>query len=162
MGSYTQFFGHYLKVDDLNGRAVPVRIASIAVEDVRSDHSTETKLIATFAGHTKRLILNKVNSQTIATVAGTPDIDRWPGTAVVLYPDVTSFGTKTNVPCIRIRAAAAPARPRRLPSRSPSAVMTVRRRVARTCRRTRSRSNAPEQNRRPGSHPAGGSHARVL
>lgn len=107
MSTWQTHFGSWLKVEDLQGRSVPVTIARATVEDVAGDRGSERKLIVAFANKTKRLILNKTNAQSIAQIAG-DDPDRWPGATLTLYPATTSFGGRT-VPCIRIRPVGASA-----------------------------------------------------
>ena len=58
------------------------------LEEVRSDSGQqERKLVAHFVGKDKAMILNRTNAEAIAQVAGTDDIDAWPGVRVILFVD---------------------------------------------------------------------------
>ena len=109
MPSYKTAFGSYIKAEDLGGRQVRVTIERVAIEEIKSDNKSEKKLVAHFAGKDKGLVLNRTNADTLNEIFGTDDYDEWTG-AVILFPDITTFGGK-KVPCVRIRAnaGAAPA-----------------------------------------------------
>lgn len=49
------------------------------------------------------MVLNLVNSESIAEIAGTDDYEQWPSVRVQLYATKTEFQGK-RVPCIRIEA----------------------------------------------------------
>lgn len=87
----------HLKAEDLRGKEIKVKIDTATVQQVGEDH----KLVLTFPGKEKDLVLNKTNSAKIASAHGN-DYDKWPGKEIILYPDVTDFGGKT-VDCIRVR-----------------------------------------------------------
>lgn len=101
MSHWQTHFGSWLRVEDLQGRAVPVTIARVTVEDIDGDRGRERKLVVAFKDKQKKLIANKTNAASIAAIAG-DDLDRWPGATITLFPDTTMFGGK-RVPCIRIR-----------------------------------------------------------
>lgn len=110
MPSYKTAFGSWLKTEDLQGRAVRVVVELVQVEEVKGEEGTEKKLIAHFVGKDKALILNRTNCESLEAICGTDDYAGWVGHAIVLYPTTTKFGAKT-VPCLRIRAVAAPSPP---------------------------------------------------
>ena len=86
-----------LKATDLQGRAHLVK-----VDKVRTFDFTEgAKLILSFVGKEKELVLNTVNARAIASKHG-DDYSTWAGAEVELYPDVTNFKGQI-VPCIRVR-----------------------------------------------------------
>jgi len=82
------FKSKYVKAADLKGKRVPVTI-----EEVRSDDigRGEIRLVCYFRNQSKGLILNRTNCATIAKIAGTEDLDRWPGTRVVLVSRLVDF-----------------------------------------------------------------------
>jgi hypothetical protein len=98
----------WLKNSDLNGRPVKLTMKEVALEEVGDDH----KPVLYFQGAKKGLVLNKINSASIASAYGN-DTDNWNGKQIEVYPDITIFGGKPT-PCIRVRpvkAAAAPVAP---------------------------------------------------
>ena len=109
------FPSNYIKSSNLEGRAVPVVIDRVAVEEV--GRNKDTKPVLYFRGKEKGLVLNRTNSNKIAEIAGSKDTEDWAGVQVAIYPSTTEFGGET-VECIRIKAvpqrqqqAAAPAPP---------------------------------------------------
>jgi len=123
MPSFKSAFGNYIKFEDLRGKEIRVIIGDVKIEDVKDGDKNEKKLVATFVGKDKGLILNRTNAESIAEIAGTDDYEKWPGTAVILHGDKTTFGGK-KVDCLRIRGvqshpAAAP------PPPPPSAQETI-------------------------------------
>jgi hypothetical protein len=105
MPSYkTAFPSKFLKADDL-GTTRPIgTIHSVDFEDVGTGHTKDRKLVVRFEEPTlKPLVLNLVNSDTIAGLAGTNNYERWPGCRMLLFATKTEFQGK-RVPCIRICA----------------------------------------------------------
>ncbi len=96
------FPGNYLKADDLKGNRVLVTIEHVKQETVGDDH----KLLVTFVGKDRGLVLNKTNCNRIIGIAGTDETDDWGGKQIVLYPTETEYQGKT-VPCIRVDKPAA-------------------------------------------------------
>jgi hypothetical protein len=93
----------WLKNSDLNGRAVRLTMKEVVLEEVGDDH----KPVLYFQGAKKGLVLNKINSASIASAYG-QETDGWNGKTIEVYPDMTIFGGKPT-PCIRVRPVAAPA-----------------------------------------------------
>ena len=87
----------WLKNSDLNGRAVVLKMKEVVLEEVGDDH----KPVLYFMGAKKGLVLNKINSASIASAYGS-DTDAWDGQAIEVYPDMTIFSGKPT-PCIRVR-----------------------------------------------------------
>lgn len=87
----------WLKNADLNGRSVKLTMKEVALEEVGDDH----KPVLYFQGAKKGLVLNKINSASIASAYGT-ETDNWSGKLIEVYPDMTIFGGKPT-PCIRVR-----------------------------------------------------------
>ena len=89
----------HLKAEDLRNSEVKVSIETASVQKIGEDQ----KLVLTFKGKEKDLVLNKTNAGRIASALGS-DYDSWPGNEIVLYPDITDFGGKPT-PCIRVKAS---------------------------------------------------------
>jgi hypothetical protein len=105
MPSYrTAFPSKYTKADDL-GTSRPIgTIANVDFETVGSGANTEQKLVVHFREPLMRpMIMNLVNSDSIAEISGTDDYSKWPGTKVQLYVTKTEFQGK-RIPCVRIQA----------------------------------------------------------
>ncbi len=95
------FPSNYIKASDLAGRAVPVVIDRVAVEEV--GRNKDTKPVLYFRGKEKGLVLNRTNSNKIAELAGSKDTEDWTGVQIAIYPTNTEFGGET-VECIRVKA----------------------------------------------------------
>lgn len=85
------------------GEEKAVTIANVGLEDVTSpDGASEKVIVAHFQQQEKPLILNKTNCKTIEKLAGTPDIEQWPGIGLILCVQrVKAFGEL--VEAVRIR-----------------------------------------------------------
>ncbi len=102
MASFRDAFpSKYLKASDLTGPVV-VAVDAAGLEDVGTGQRQERKLVAHFVGKSKGLVLNLINSESIAEIAGTDDYNHWAGHSVELYPTKTEFQGK-RVSCIRVR-----------------------------------------------------------
>jgi len=112
MSSYkTAFPSKHVKADDLGATRPIVTIARVDFEDVGTGEKAESKLVCHFANDAfKPLVLNMINSETIAEIAGTDQYESWVGVRIRLYATKTEFQGK-RVPCIRIEAPPAKARP---------------------------------------------------
>ena len=99
------FPSKYLKASDLKGRAVKVRIAGSKVVDIAGKGREEDeKLVLSFEGRKKEMVVNKTNALTIAEWLG-GETDKWAGNEIELYPDKTRFQGGI-VDCIRVREPA--------------------------------------------------------
>lgn len=101
MGSWKTHFGVFLKTEDLQGRPARVVIEGVTLEDVGQDAKKEKKLVATFIGKNKALVLNKTKCEALEHITGTDDYEEWAGTAIMLVPGKTKFGGKV-VDCINV------------------------------------------------------------
>lgn len=97
MNKNDMFPSKNLKASDLNGKAVVVTITEVTMEKLGDDE----KPVVHFRGKEKGLVLNRVNSDTIAMVLGTDETDEWTGGKITLYPTKTDFQGK-RVDCIRV------------------------------------------------------------
>ena len=76
--------------------------ASTSVEDLKTmDGKTNSKLVVTFKGRKKSLVMNRTNYDAVADLHG-EETNHWPGKTIELYPTRTSMGGKT-MECIRVR-----------------------------------------------------------
>lgn len=94
----------YLQKSDLE-KPVLLTIAKIAEEDVSSnDRPEKIKYVIYFKEAYNPWVPNIGSLEEISHIAGTGDVDRWPGTVIVLYvnPDVEFAGKRVGG--IRCRA----------------------------------------------------------
>ena len=105
MPSYkTAFPSKFIKADDLDTTRPIGTITTVDFEDVGAGQNKDRKLVAHFTESTlKPLVLNLINSDTIAELAGTDDYEEWVGCRIQLFATKTEFQGK-RVPCIRICA----------------------------------------------------------
>jgi hypothetical protein len=113
MNINTAFPSNYLKAGDLAGTAVSVTIREVAMEEV--GRTKEKKPVVYFVGKDKGVVLNRVNSNKIAELAGSFDTEDWGGTVIALYPTETEFAGET-VECIRVRAPKVNGKPKAAPA----------------------------------------------
>jgi hypothetical protein len=79
------------------------------------------KPVVYFRGKEKGVVLNKTNSNMIATLTGSRDTDDWAGCQIRLYATTTEFGGET-VECIRVKGVGgkpAAAKPKPKPEPEP-------------------------------------------
>ncbi len=97
-----------LKADDLAEKDATLTIAGWTQKefDEKNDFGEykAKKVILSFKETEKTIVLNKVNSYTIADFLKSKNVDEWIGAAVVLYKTKTTFGGKMT-DCIRVRNA---------------------------------------------------------
>jgi hypothetical protein len=107
------FPSKYLKAEDLGNTRPVVTIASVTMQSIGIGADAQDRLVLTFNERSfKPLILNKINSETIAEITGSRDTDDWPGHRIQLFVMKVEFSGK-RVPGIRVMAppATAPAVP---------------------------------------------------
>ena len=93
----------FIKASDLQGRAVTVKIATVKMDEVEKG---KMKPILYFFGKERGLALNKINSNTIASLYG-PETDNWIGQPIELFEAMVDYQGKT-VSAVRIRAPRQP------------------------------------------------------
>jgi hypothetical protein len=87
------FPNRFLKASDLNGN-VTVTIKSAELEEIGFDQ--ERKLVLSFAGTNKAMVLNKTNASTIAKLYG-EETDDWSGKRITLCAREVEFqGSMTS------------------------------------------------------------------
>ena len=94
--------GDHLRAEDLKGRMFNLTIEDFDVVEFPANDNgkAETKVVLSFNGAAKTLVVNKTNAESIANVYG-KELEDWPGKPVTLFATQTSFGGKM-VPCIRV------------------------------------------------------------
>jgi hypothetical protein len=83
---------------------LPLTIKEVIEEQLDTPKGPEPKQVCYFNQHEKGLVLNCVNSQTIARITGSRCFDDWPGGQIVLYDDPSITFGKQLVGGIRVRA----------------------------------------------------------
>ena len=86
-----------LHADDLpKGKQVKVTIENFEIVEF----DDKPKVVLSFVGKEKTLVLNKTNATAIAGVHG-DSVEAWRGKDILIYPTKTDFGGKL-VDCIRV------------------------------------------------------------
>lgn len=101
------FPSEYLKAADLQGKSVTVIMERIEIREVGDG----PKPVLYFQDKERGLVLNKTNSNTIASIYG-EETDDWTGQPITLFEAQVDFQGKV-VPAIRVRM------PPRQPNRAP-------------------------------------------
>ena len=91
------FSGNYLKAEDLKGASPRVTIAKVEMQEFDNGN----KLIVSFQGKDKSLVLNKTNANIIAENTGSQETDDWIGQTIQLTVKRVEFEGKL-VPAIRV------------------------------------------------------------
>lgn len=96
------FPNDYIAAHDLRGKDVTKTIKGVTVEELRlTGGGKEKKPVISFSDTKKRLVLNKTNAKSIASLHGN-DTAGWIGKKIALFPTTTLFGRNT-VECVRVR-----------------------------------------------------------
>lgn len=102
MTSIDEFFGNYLKTEDIK-EEITHEILKAEAEEIGREQTKEKKIVVYFKGVEKGLALNKINAEAFADITGSREIETWPGKRVTLYIDPNvMFGGK-RVGGIRIK-----------------------------------------------------------
>ena len=89
------FPSKFLKASDLGNNQVVVEIWKVKMEEIGQDR--ESKPVIYFRGKDKGLVLNKVNTETIAGLVGSWESDEWPGHKIKLGTAKVEFqGKRTD------------------------------------------------------------------
>lgn len=108
--------GNFLKAEHLAGKTVVVRISEVDIEEFEDDAGKlKKKVVLSFAGKDKKLVVNTTNAAVISENLGSDDTDNWTGKTIALTVKKVEFAGKL-VPAIRVvlndaPKAAAPANP---------------------------------------------------
>ena len=86
----------WLNAADLQGKAVRVQIGVATLEDIRQqDGTNQPKVVLSFDGKSKRLILNNTQALDLSRILGTDVFQDWGDKTVVLSPAKTRNGYDT-------------------------------------------------------------------
>jgi hypothetical protein len=100
------FPSRYLQVSDLEDGPLVVTIKGTAAENVGIGEDAELKLVIKFRELEKGLVANQTRANMIEEIAGTPDVEEWPGTRIQIQEGKTSFKGK-RVACLEVVAPSA-------------------------------------------------------
>jgi hypothetical protein len=100
------FTSKYLKASDLQGKEVTVTIAKVGVESLNDG---ERKPSLHFVGKDKGMLLNKTNTNRIATMYG-KEMNEWVGKKVTLAAEWVDFKGET-VEAVRVQMRGRPGAP---------------------------------------------------
>lgn len=115
VGHYALLFPtDYVKACDLKGRDVTVSIDHLEYELLQMQGGKKERKVVAYlravgkdgspgAMLGKRLVMNKTNMKSIAKVAGDPDVSKWAGTRITLWPTMCRGADGSQVECIRVR-----------------------------------------------------------
>lgn len=92
-----QSSSNYLKAEDLKNRRVDVTINEAVTEKV----GEQDKIVLSFDGKEKKLVLNITNARMIASLLNSTDTGDWIGKEITLRPDKTTFNGDL-VDCLRV------------------------------------------------------------
>ena len=101
MVSIYDFFGNFLKVQDIKGD-IEVEVEKVEVRKVGREDDAENKPVVMFKGLDKGLALNAVNASALAEIAG-DDYTAWAGVKCVLYVDPNVMYGGKRVGGVRIK-----------------------------------------------------------
>ena len=96
------FFGNYLKTEDIN-EEIDVTIKEVKVEKVGREENADEKIVVYFDKFEKGLILNKVNGEALAEEADSRETEKWIGVKVCLYVDPNVLFGGKRVGGIRVK-----------------------------------------------------------
>ena len=101
MVNVSDVMGGLLKAEDLKkGELLPFEIDEVEVREFTRDNGDKEKKLV-IADGSKRMVLNKVNTQAIVRLLGSSETDDWTGKTVHVKRDRCQFGSK-QVDCLRI------------------------------------------------------------
>lgn len=106
-GNWRNALGYrFLSAEDIEeGKEITLTVKQVTIEEAMDTKTSQKKqLVSVSFDETERLLaLNKTNARTIASVTGSPRMEKWAGHKITLYRDKTLAFGKT-VPCVRVRA----------------------------------------------------------
>jgi hypothetical protein len=108
MRAFKYFGGNHVKASDLP-QPVACTISEVREEEIEDRETKETKrrLVVRFVGKDKSLVLNRVNCETIAALAGSDETNSWVGLQIVLFNDLNVSNPVSGVRGgVRVRAPA--------------------------------------------------------
>jgi hypothetical protein len=98
----------YLSGVEVGNQTLPVEIGSAETVELRQkDGSTKRRLVLSFPGQDKQLVLNKTNATTLAQLLG-KDHRNWIGAKLELFTESTTFGLGIRLRPLRPTAVSKP------------------------------------------------------
>jgi hypothetical protein len=94
----------FLKAADLK-KPTTLTITSVDFETLKNNGQDERKLVMSFKGTKKQLVVNKTNFEATIDITGEDDSDNWPGHKIEAFASEAQLGSKM-VPCVRVRQPA--------------------------------------------------------
>lgn len=76
--------GDYLKASDLGGKSARLKISSYEIKGFNTDKGEVKKVVLSFEGKDRQLVVNKTNAITIAQNVGSEDLNDWVGHEIVI------------------------------------------------------------------------------
>ena len=102
MASYRSAFpSRFTQASDFDEGPITVTIKSTADEEFGTKDNPQTKPVVLFEDGLKPVVLNITRAEAISEIAGSEDMDNWPGTRVQLSKGSTRFQGK-KVACIDV------------------------------------------------------------
>ncbi len=89
-----------------HARAEARPVGRDAGEVVGAGGKKSKKPRAFFRGKKKPLVLNATNCKAITAIVGSPDVERWAGQWITLFPTTCQATTGETVECIRVKPQA--------------------------------------------------------
>ena len=100
--SFDQLYpGRFVKAGDLGAAKPTVQIEDVWQEDLEGERGIERKVVVSFVGRQKRLVLAKINGLALRNMFG-PDVKQWIGKRVVLHATADLMPIRRGEPCIRV------------------------------------------------------------
>jgi hypothetical protein len=95
------FPGRFLKAADLGNAKATAQIESVVIEQLEGDKGVEDKVLVSFCGKQKRLVLAKINGISLRAMFGS-DVRQWIGKRVTLYATADVMPLRRGEACIRV------------------------------------------------------------
>jgi len=95
------FPGRFLKAADLGNAKATAQIESVVIEQLEGDKGVEDKVLVSFVGKHKRLVLAKINGISLRAMFGS-DVRQWIGKRVTLYATADVMPLRRGEACIRV------------------------------------------------------------
>lgn len=100
--SFDQLYpGRFVKAGDLGNARPTVEIESVKHEDLEGERGIERKVVVSFVGRQKKLVLAKINGLSLKHMFG-PDVTQWIGKRVVLHATADLMPIRRGEACIRV------------------------------------------------------------
>lgn len=84
------FESKYLKAADLGGKKIKLTVDSVGTDSFENDGKKETKIVLTFVGKKKGMVLNKTNAMTLGAAWGA-ETDNWSGKECAVFAAKVNF-----------------------------------------------------------------------